>query len=176
MIKNYIKIAIRNLTKQKGLSFINVFGLSVGLACFVLFLLYSVNEFGFDRFHKNAKNIYRVYYHHDAVHGEDASSSSYLPIPLGPAMKENFPEVEQFVRVKDSWEEAFIKADGKVHRPAKATTSSAAIICTHGPQAATSSHLSMRLTNTTALRPGTLYAFPTTGSSYPKAGISSGGD
>ena len=94
MIKHYFKIAIRNLGKQKGLSFINVFGLSVGLACFSLFLLYAVNEFSFDRFHKNAKNIYRVYYHRDAVNGEDARSSSYLPIPLGPAMKENLPEGE----------------------------------------------------------------------------------
>ncbi|MEO6252366.1 MAG: ABC transporter permease [Ferruginibacter sp.] len=116
MIKHYFKIAIRNLGKQKGLSFINVFGLSIGLACFALFLLYAVNEFGFDRFHKNAKNIYRVYYHRDAVHGEEARSSSYLPIPLGPAMKENFPEVETFVRVKDSWEQAFVKADNKVSR------------------------------------------------------------
>ena len=116
MIKHYFKIAIRNLGKQKGLSFINIFGLSVGLACFTLFLLYAVNEFGFDRFHKNAKNIYRVYYHRDAVHGEEARSSSYLPIPLGPAMKENLPEVEDFVRVKDSWEQVFVKADNKVSR------------------------------------------------------------
>ncbi|MEO6541601.1 MAG: ABC transporter permease [Ferruginibacter sp.] len=116
MIKHYFKIAIRNLGRQKGLSFINVFGLSVGLACFALFLLYAVNEFGFDRFHKNAKNVYRVYYHRDAVGGEEARSSSYLPIPLGPAMKENLPEVKDFVRVKDSWEEAFVKADNKVSR------------------------------------------------------------
>jgi putative ABC transport system permease protein len=116
MIKHYSKIALRNLAKQKGLSFTNVFGLSVGLACFTLFLLYAVNEFSFDRFHKNAKNIYRVYSHRDAIHGEEARSSSYLPIPLGPAMKADLPEVEEFVRVKDSWEEAFIKADNKVSR------------------------------------------------------------
>ncbi|MBL0183379.1 MAG: ABC transporter permease [Chitinophagaceae bacterium] len=116
MIKHYFKIALRNLGKQKGLSFINIFGLSVGLACFTLFLLYAVNEFSFDRFHKNAKNIYRVYYHRDAVHGEEARSSSYLPIPLGPAMKENFPEVEDFVRIKDSWDQVFVKADNKVSR------------------------------------------------------------
>jgi putative ABC transport system permease protein len=116
MIKHYLKIAARNLGKQKGLSFINVFGLSVGLACFTLFLLYAVNEFGFDRFHKNANNIYRVYYHRDAVNGEEARSSSYLPIPLGPAMKENFPEVLNFVRMKDSWEGSFVKADNKISR------------------------------------------------------------
>ena len=59
MIKHYLKIAFRNLVKQKGLAFINIAGLSIGLACFSLFLLYAINEFSFDRFHKNAKNIHR---------------------------------------------------------------------------------------------------------------------
>ncbi len=116
MIKNFLKIAIRNLTKQKGLSFINVFGLSVGLACFTLFLLYAVNEFGFDRFHKNAKNIYRVYLHAEAFHGMEARSTSYLPIPLGPAMKQDFPEVENFVRIKESRTPQFVRVDNKVGR------------------------------------------------------------
>jgi hypothetical protein len=53
MIKHYFKIAVRNLSRQKALAFINVFGFSVGLACFILFLLFAVNEFSFDRFHKN---------------------------------------------------------------------------------------------------------------------------
>jgi putative ABC transport system permease protein len=61
MIKHYFKIALRNLGRQKILSFINISGLSIGLACFSLFLLYAVNEFSFDRFHKNADNVYRVY-------------------------------------------------------------------------------------------------------------------
>ena len=52
MIKHYFKIALRNLGRQKILSFINVLGLSIGLGCFALFLLYAVNEFNFDRFHK----------------------------------------------------------------------------------------------------------------------------
>src|SRR5882757_5428803 len=114
MIKNYIKIAIRNLAKQKGLSFINVFGLSVALACFTLFLLYSVNEFSFDRFHKNAKNMYRVYLHVGELHGEPARNSSYLPVPLGPALKQDLPEVEEFVRIRDSRTENFIRVDNKV--------------------------------------------------------------
>ena len=57
MIKHYFKIAFRNLAKQKVLSGINILGLSIGLACFILFLLYAVNEFTFDRFHKNADNV-----------------------------------------------------------------------------------------------------------------------
>jgi putative ABC transport system permease protein len=59
MILHYIRIALRNLSRQKVLSFINVFGLSVGIACFSLFLLYSVNEL--DNFHKNGHEIYRYF-------------------------------------------------------------------------------------------------------------------
>jgi len=116
MLKHYLKIALRNFAKQKGLAFINVFGLSVGLACFTLFLLFAINEFNFDRFHKNAKKIYRVYLHMDAMRGDEAHGSSYLPIPLGPAMKQDFPEVENYVRLHDAWNGDFVRADNKVSR------------------------------------------------------------
>ena len=68
------------------LSLINILGLSVGLACFSLFLLYSVNEFNFDRFHKNADNVYRVYRWSDAMEGREAGGDVYMPSPLGPAL------------------------------------------------------------------------------------------
>jgi putative ABC transport system permease protein len=116
MIKHYFKVSIRNLTKQKVLTFINIFGLSVGLACFTLFLLYSVNEFSFDRFHKNANNIYRMYRWTEAMQGENARGSSYMPIPLGPAMKQDFPEVKNFVRMKDAFSEDFVRAGNNVSR------------------------------------------------------------
>src|SRR6185295_13516603 len=98
MIKHYFKIAFRNLRQRKGLAFINIIGLSVGLACFSLFLLYAVNEFSFDRFHKNAKNIYRVYRWTEAMQGEQAIGDVYLPMPLAPAMKEDLPDVQNYVR------------------------------------------------------------------------------
>src|SRR5215204_2624161 len=59
MLKNYFKIALRNLRKYKAISFINLFGLTVGLTCCLLILAYILNEISFDRF-PNAKNIYRV--------------------------------------------------------------------------------------------------------------------
>ena len=49
MWRNYLKVALRSLFKQKGLTFINIFGLSIGMACFSLFLLYAINEFSYDR-------------------------------------------------------------------------------------------------------------------------------
>src|SRR4026209_2613072 len=112
MIKHYFKIALRNLGRQKVLSFINISGLSIGLACFALFLLYSVNEFSFDRFHKNADNIYRVYRWTEAMNGEDPEGDTYTPSPLGPAMKADLPDVKEYVHLRESWGESFIKVDG----------------------------------------------------------------
>src|SRR5262245_57571363 len=101
MIKHYFKIAIRNFGRQKILSFINVLGLSIGLACFSLFLLYSVNEFSFDRFHKNAANIYRVYRWTDALNGQEAGGDVFTPSPLGAAMKADLPDVKEYVRLSE---------------------------------------------------------------------------
>ena len=116
MFKNYFKIAIRNLAKQKTLAFINVFGLSVGIACFSLFMLYAVNEFSFDSFNKNAKNIYRVYLWSQAKADDPAHGDSYQPMLLAPAMKQDLPGVENYVRFREAWGESFIKADNKVSR------------------------------------------------------------
>jgi putative ABC transport system permease protein len=114
MIKHYFKIALRNLGRQKILSFINISGLSIGLACFSLFLLYAVNEFSFDRFHKNADNIYRMYRWSEAMNGQEAGGDVYMPSPLGPAMKADLPDVADYVRIHDGWRESFIKTDGTI--------------------------------------------------------------
>lgn len=114
MIKHYFKIALRSLGRQKVLSFINISGLSIGLACFILFLLYAVNEFNFDRFHKNASNIYRVYRWTEAIKGRDAEGDAYQPSPLGPAMKQDLPEVVNYARLRDGWGHNFVKIDDKV--------------------------------------------------------------
>ncbi|PWU03658.1 MAG: ABC transporter permease [Bacteroidetes bacterium] len=116
MLKNYFLVAIRNLFKQKGLSFINISGLSLGIACFSLFMLYAVNEFNYDKFHKNKDHIYRVYVHREALEGEDAYSSSYLPMPIAPALKSDFPGVKDAIRIRSGWGESFIKIGDKVLR------------------------------------------------------------
>jgi putative ABC transport system permease protein len=116
MLIHYFKIALRNLAKQKGLTFINIAGLSIGLACFSLFLLFAINEFNFDRFHKNGDNIFRVYRSIQAWRGEEASASSYMPMPLGPAMKQDLPGVENYVRINEAGQESFVRADDKVSR------------------------------------------------------------
>ncbi len=60
MYKNYLKIAWRNITGQKGFSLINILGLSVGMAASVMLLMYVKYESGFDHFHKDGDKIYRV--------------------------------------------------------------------------------------------------------------------
>jgi len=116
MFKNYLKTAWRNLAKQKGLALINILGLSIGMACFILFLLYSVNELNFDTFHANNKNIYRVTRWVAAMEGDDERLSSYMPMPLGPAMKQDLAGVEEYVRIQDPWGDSFVKIDGEVTR------------------------------------------------------------
>lgn len=60
MFKNYFKTAFRNLTRNKIYSLINIAGLSIGLACAMLIMLYVNDEASFDKFHKNVNNIYRI--------------------------------------------------------------------------------------------------------------------
>ena len=60
MFKNYFKTAFRNLERNKVYSFINIAGLSIGLACAMFIMLYVKDEVSFDRFHKNVNNIYRI--------------------------------------------------------------------------------------------------------------------
>jgi putative ABC transport system permease protein len=75
MLRNYFKIAFRNLWKSRGFSFINIFGLVIGLTSFLLIALYIFDEFTFDSFHKNANNIYRVVESEISSDGEKTKSA-----------------------------------------------------------------------------------------------------
>ena len=108
MLKNYFKIALRNLTKQKTLAFINIFGLSVGIACFSLFMLYAINEFTFDGFHKNAADTYLVLDGNGKPNPKPIGGYIYTSMPLGLAMKQELPGVENSVRYIQPYE-TFIK-------------------------------------------------------------------
>ncbi|MCI0696534.1 ABC transporter permease [candidate division KSB1 bacterium] len=98
MFKNYLKIALRNLLKHKGYSFINIFGLAVGLTCCILILLFVQDELSFDRFHRNAGRLYRL----NKVFTPQTGGSELHAISsgqMGPAMVQDYPEVEQCVRL-----------------------------------------------------------------------------
>jgi putative ABC transport system permease protein len=101
MLFHYIKIAFRNLARQKVLAGINIAGLTIGIACFTLFLLYAVNELSYDRFHAHSSQIYRVYDWWD-FKGEKprAGKEPSSNLPLAPAMKQDFPDVLNYVRIQ----------------------------------------------------------------------------
>ena len=120
MLRNFLKIALRNLQKQKVLAFINVFGLSTGIACFVLLLLFSANELSFDKFHKNAADIYRPYIWNEAWAGNPAIGytdySGPTPAPLGEAMKKEIPGIQSIVRLQLPWGENLVRSGKAVLR------------------------------------------------------------
>jgi putative ABC transport system permease protein len=114
MLKHNFRIATRHLGKQKTLSFINISGLSMGLACFSLFLLYAVNEFSYDRNHVHADRIYRVNEWY-SMQGRPAGGESTVSTPLGPALKRDFPDVEDYVRFHSAWGQKLVKTGDKVN-------------------------------------------------------------
>src|SRR6478752_7561169 len=89
MVKNYLKIAFRNLARNKTFSIINIFGLSFGLTCCLLMIILIKNELDFDRFHKNSTNIYRIALYDYLNLGGFAT----CPHPIGPALEAQLPEV-----------------------------------------------------------------------------------
>jgi len=103
MFKNYFKTALRNLARNKVYSFINVAGLSLGLACAMLILLYVKDEVSFDRFHKNVNNIYRIVSKSDQQGQEREMANTGLL--QGPRFKQNVPGIKSFVRVQDGVED-----------------------------------------------------------------------
>lgn len=100
MFKNYFSVALRALRRQKGYAFINIFGLAIGLASFVVIMLYVQDERSYDQFHENADRIYRVldFRKVDGI-GEESSSA---PTPLAEAMLADYPDqIEAAVRFFD---------------------------------------------------------------------------
>ncbi len=100
MIKNYIKIAWRNLWKNKLYSAINIGGLTVGIAICLLALLFVDYEIGFDRFHQ--KNIYRLCTTQEQEGVATAQQFPQSMFPMGPTLQAEFPEITAYVRIIDS--------------------------------------------------------------------------
>ena len=101
MIKNYLKTALRNLSRHKGYSFINIFGFAMGMACCILIFLWVQDELSYDRFHENIDDLYRVVEH------QIQSSGEVFPIartqyPLGQALVEAYPEFINFTHYSPS--------------------------------------------------------------------------
>jgi len=99
MIKNYLKSALRNIQKHPFISFVNIFGLTIGLTCCLLILLYIVNERSYDRFNTNVDNIYRVTRIFYSDEGAESLHTGSVAPPFGPLLKNAFPDIEKVTRL-----------------------------------------------------------------------------
>ena len=107
MIKNYFKIAWRNLLKNKGFTAINIIGLSLGIGCFIMISMFVIDELSYDRYHENADRIYRI--NSDIIFGGTEMSMAVSSDPMGEALKTDYPEVENYVRLYASQGSKLIK-------------------------------------------------------------------
>ena len=101
LVWSYVKIALRKIKRHKGFSLINIAGLAIGMAACILILIWVQDELSYDRFHKNADRIFRI------ITKDTSGGTTFIqagsPAPLGPALIEEVPEVENFVRVQAGW-------------------------------------------------------------------------
>ena len=117
LVVNYLKVAWRNLMKSKAFSFINVFGLSVGLTCCMLITLYILHETSYDRYHKNIDRLYQVgtVFISEGIEHRGPTT----PSPLAQLMKNVFPQVEATARFRPLFEDKTLfqyrTAGGDVH-------------------------------------------------------------
>lgn len=99
MIKNYLRSAWRNITRHKFISFINIFGLTVGLTCCLLILSYIINERSYDKSNKNADDIYRITRIFYSGNGVESLHLSAIAPAFGPLLPAAFPDIKEMTRV-----------------------------------------------------------------------------
>src|SRR5215218_5586656 len=107
MIKNYFKIALRNLMRHKAYSLINISGLAIGMASSILILLWVQNELSYDRFHANAPRLYRI----TANAGDFKVAINPAGMPAG--LKQEIPAIKSYVRLKTLETRLFQTGDRK---------------------------------------------------------------
>src|ERR1041384_6464831 len=98
MIKNYFKIAWRNFRKNKFFSFVNIFGLAVGLTCCMLITIYLIHEFTYDQYYKNSSRIFKVGTIFTGTGDGGENKSLTTPSPMGPALQREYPEIQVMAR------------------------------------------------------------------------------
>ncbi|MEP6712016.1 MAG: ABC transporter permease [Ferruginibacter sp.] len=115
MIKNYFKIAWRSLRKNKVFSFINIFGLAIGLTCFIFIAVFVYNELSYDKYPADAKNIYRVML--NVTGNGNVEVYPHVDIAVGEGIKNNFPEVKAFTRISGTSD--FVKYEDRQFKETK---------------------------------------------------------
>src|SRR4030042_1341855 len=119
MIRNYITTAIRNLLRNPVYALINIFGLSIGITCSLLILIFIKNEISYDKFHENKDDLYRMVF--EMVNQDGRIISPQMTAPPAPAMMEEFPEVEAATRITGyrngyfTYQNKSFKSDGVIY-------------------------------------------------------------
>jgi len=112
MLKSYFKIALRNLLRYKGFSFINIAGLAIGMACCILVALFIMDEMSYDRHNQDSDRIYRVvkdFVNDDGSRLPDATT----PPAIGAAIQKDIPEIEHVARLMPGWGNKFYVRNGE---------------------------------------------------------------
>src|SRR6185436_12688846 len=110
MIRNYLKVAWRNLWKNKAFTAINIAGLASGLAVCLLIVLYVKDELSYDKYNEQAENIYRI--DADIFFNGTQFTSAVSPAPLAPTLKKDYPQIVQYVRLRN-FHDILIKKDNQ---------------------------------------------------------------
>ncbi len=97
MLKNYLKVVLRNIRRHAGYSFINIAGLAIGMACCLIITMWVLDELSFDRFHQNAPDLYRV--EENQSYTGRVYHVTVTPYPLAPVLKEEIPEIVEATRL-----------------------------------------------------------------------------
>jgi len=112
MWRNFFTVALRNISKNKVFTLINVSGLAIGLASSILILLFIIREVSFDRFHENRQRIHRLYI--DGTIGEQSFRGAWTSMVMAQTFAAEIPEIEKFVRF-DVFSQRLIWSDGEKH-------------------------------------------------------------
>jgi putative ABC transport system permease protein len=104
MLKNYLTVAFRNIRRNIGYSIINILGLSVGLACSMIIVLYVINELTYDKYHQDASRIYRIATHRVGSFYDFRMANT--PGPLAEELRLNYPQVEEVARIVPPYEDS----------------------------------------------------------------------
>ncbi len=117
MFKDHFKTAWRNLMKYKFISFINLFGLTIGLTCCLLILTYILNELSYDRYNKNADQVYRVTRTFYNGNGDESLNLSTVAPPFGYYMPTDFPEIQKMTRLLNNGNTPLRYKDKLINEP-----------------------------------------------------------
>ena len=110
MLKNFFTVAMRNIFKHKFYSFLNIFGLTIGITAALFIVLYLSSELSYDRFHRNIDRMYKVGLH--ARMGNQDLSGNFTPYPMAAALSSEIPEISDAIRLW-RWSDVVIKYGDK---------------------------------------------------------------